>query len=67
MVTILITPFMSCSALTCCFIALFAAAFFPPEWAGTVVFSYYYALGIVFGIVFAKIFRKYLFASEHHS
>lgn len=42
---------------------MFAAAFFPPEWAGTVVFGVY-ALGIVFGIVFAKIFRKYLFAGE---
>ena len=62
MVTILITPFMSCSARLPVY-TLFAAAFFPPEWAGTVVFAVY-ALGIVFGIVFAKIFRKYLFAGE---
>ena len=62
MVTILITPFMSCSARLPVY-TLFAAAFFPPEWAGTVVFSVY-VLGIVFGIVFAKIFRKYLFAGE---
>ena len=62
MVTILITPFMSCSARLPVY-TLFAAAFFPPEWAGTVVFCVY-ALGIVFGIVFAKIFRKYLFAGE---
>ena len=62
MVTILITPFMSCSARLTVY-TLFAAAFFPPEWAGTVVFGVY-ALGIVFGIVFAKIFRKYLFAGE---
>ncbi len=62
MVTILITPFMSCSARLPVY-TLFAAAFFPPEWAGTVVFGVY-ALGIVFGIVFAKIFRKYLFAVE---
>ena len=62
MVTILITPFMSCSARLPVY-TLFAAAFFPPEWAGTVVFGVY-ALGIVFGIVFAKIFRKYLFAGE---
>lgn len=61
-VTILITPFMSCSARLPVY-TLFAAAFFPPEWAGTVVFGVY-ALGIVFGIVFAKIFRKYLFAGE---
>ena len=62
MVTILITPFMSCSARLPVY-TLFAAAFFPPEWAGTVVFCVY-ALGMVFGIVFAKIFRKYLFAGE---
>lgn len=62
MLTILITPFMSCSARLPVY-TLFAAAFFPPEWAGTVVFGVY-ALGIVFGIVFAKIFRKYLFAGE---
>ncbi len=62
MVTILITPFMSCSARLPVY-TLFAAAFFPPEWAGTVVFGVY-ALGIVFGIIFAKIFRKYLFAGE---
>ena len=62
MVTILITPFMSCSARLPVY-TLFAAAFFTPEWAGTVVFCVY-ALGIVFGIVFAKIFRKYLFAGE---
>ena len=62
MVTILITPFMSCSARLPVY-TLFAAAFFPPKWAGTVVFGVY-ALGIVFGIVFAKIFRQYLFAGE---
>ena len=31
MVTILITPFMSCSARLPVY-TLFAAAFFPPEW-----------------------------------
>ena len=44
MVTILITPFMSCSARLPVY-TLFAAAFFPPEWAGTVVFGVY-ALGL---------------------
>ena len=62
MVTILITPFMSCSARLPVY-TLIAAAFFPPEWSGTVVFGVY-ALGIVFGIIFAKIFRKYLFSGE---
>ena len=62
MVTILITPFMSCSARLPVY-TLIAAAFFPPEWSGTVVFGVY-ALGIVFGIIFAKVFRKYLFSGE---
>ena len=62
MVTILITPFMSCSARLPVY-TLIAAAFFPPEWSGTVVFGVY-ALGIVFGIIFAKVFRKYLFSGD---
>ena len=63
MVTILITPFMSCSARLPVYI-LFANAFFPNGWDSTfVVFSVYF-LGIIFGIIFAKIFRKFLFAGE---
>ena len=57
---------MSCSARLPVY-TLFAAAFFPPEWAGTVVFAVY-ALGIVFGIVFAKISANiYLLAKQNHS
>ncbi|SNV61224.1 ferrous iron transport protein B [Veillonella rodentium] len=62
MVTILITPFMSCSARLPVY-TLFAAAFFPEEWRGTVLFCVYF-LGIIFGIIFAKIFRKFLFSGE---
>lgn len=62
MVTILITPFMSCSARLPVY-TLIAGAFFAPEIAGTVVFAFYMA-GIIFGIIFAKIFRKFLFAGE---
>ena len=63
MVTILITPFMSCSARLPVYI-LFANAFFPNGWDSTfVVFSVYF-LGIIFGVIFAKIFRKFIFSGE---
>lgn len=62
LVTILITPFMSCSARLPVY-TLIAGAFFEPEIAGTVVFAFY-AAGIVFGIIFAKVFRKFLFSGE---
>ncbi len=62
MVTILVSPFMSCSARLPVY-TLFAAAFFPTEWGGTVVFSIYF-FGIIFAIIFAKIFRKFLFSGE---
>ena len=62
MVTILITPFMSCSARLPVY-TLFAAAFFSPEMAGIVLFCIYFA-GIILGIIFAKIFRKFLFSGE---
>ena len=55
MVTIFVTPFMSCSARLPVYV-LFAAAFFPPEMGGTVVAAIYF-LGIIFAIIFAKIFR----------
>ena len=63
MVTILITPFMSCSARLPVYI-LFANAFFPNGWDSTLVVFSVYFLGIIFGIIFAKIFRKFLFAGE---
>ena len=62
MVTILITPFMTCSARLPVY-TLFAAAFFDPEMAGTILFLIYLA-GIIFGVIFAKIFRKYLFSGD---
>ena len=63
MVTILITPFMSCSARLPVYI-LFANAFFPNGWDSTLVVFSIYFLGIIFGIIFAKIFRKFLFSGE---
>ena len=58
-----ITPFMSCSARLPVYI-LFANAFFPNGWDSTLVVFSVYSLGIIFGIIFAKIFRKFLFAGE---
>jgi ferrous iron transport protein B len=55
--TILITPFMSCSARLPIYIIL-AGTFFP-ERAGTVIFSVYLA-GIVLSIVTGRLFRSTL-------
>jgi ferrous iron transport protein B len=55
--TILITPFMSCSAKLPVYIVL-AGAFFGPK-AGTVIFSIYLA-GIVLSIVSGRLFRSTL-------
>lgn len=63
MVTILITPFMSCSARLPVYI-LFANAFFPNGWDSTLVVFSVYFLGIIFGVIFAKIFRKFIFSGE---
>ncbi len=53
--TILITPFMSCSARLPVFIIL-AGTFFPNK-AGTVIFSLY-LLGIVLAVLSGKLFRS---------
>ena len=62
MVTILVSPFMICSARFPVYI-LFTAAFFPPEQRGTALFAFY-ILGIILAIIAAKIFRKTLFKGE---
>ena len=62
MVTILVSPFMICSARFPVYI-LFTAAFFPPEQRGTALFAFYF-LGIILAIIVAKIFRKTLFKGE---
>jgi len=61
LITMLINPFMSCSARLPVYI-LFISAFFP-EHSGTVLFSIY-ALGIIMAIAMAKIFRKVLFKEK---
>ena len=62
MVTILVSPFMICSARFPVYI-LFTAAFFPPEQRGTALFAFY-LMGIILAIIVAKIFRKTLFKGE---
>ena len=62
MVTILVSPFMSCGARLVVY-TLFVGAFFSKQDSGTVLFSLY-ILGIIAAIVMAKLFRKYLFKGE---
>lgn len=59
--TIMLTPFMSCTAKLPIY-AFFTAAFFP-DCAALVMISLY-VLGIVTGIVIALIFKKTLFRGE---
>ena len=59
MVTILVSPLMSCSARLPVY-TLLIAAFFPEHMAGSVLFSIYF-LGIVLAILMSLIFRKLLF------
>lgn len=61
LLTILINPFMSCSARLPVYI-LFIAAFFPHN-AGTILFLLYF-IGIVLAIGVALIFKKTLFKSD---
>ena len=64
MVTILVSPLMSCSARLPVY-TLLIAAFFHESVAGSVLFSIYF-LGISLAILMALVFRKWLFpgASE---
>ena len=59
--TILLTPFMSCSAKLPIY-AFFANAFFP-RFAGLVMAALYFG-GIFIGILVAFFFKKYLFPGE---
>ena len=59
--TILLIPFMSCSAKLPVY-GLISAAFFGP-WAGLVVFSLY-MIGILVGILSGLFFKKALFTGE---
>ncbi len=59
--TILLTPFMSCSAKLPIY-AFFVSAFFPKQ--GGLVMAALYFLGIIVGITVAIIYRKTLFQGE---
>ena len=59
--TILLVPFMSCSAKLPVY-GLIASAFFGP-WAGLVVFGLY-VIGMVTGILSGLLFKRTLFAGE---
>jgi len=60
-ITILVTPFMSCSARLPIYI-LFASIFFPGH-QGTVIISMYF-IGIAVAIIMGKIFKSTLFNEE---
>ena len=62
MITILVSPFMSCSARLPVY-TLLASAFFPPEDAPTILLGIY-TLGIVVAVVTAKVLRAYVFKGE---
>ena len=59
--TILLTPFMSCTAKLPIY-SFFVAAFFPEN--GWIVITALYFLGIVLGIVAALLYKKLLFTGE---
>ena len=60
--TILLTPFMSCSAKLPIY-ALFTAAFFPRMWRTVVMIGLYFT-GIVCGILYALLLSKTKFTGE---
>ncbi len=59
--TILLTPFMSCTAKLPIY-AFFVNAFFPEH--GGIVMTGIYLLGIVVGILMALVYRKFIFKGE---
>ena len=59
--TILLTPFMSCTAKVPVY-GFFTAAFFPDH--GGLVMTMLYFLGIIVGILMALVFRKTLFSGD---
>jgi ferrous iron transport protein B len=60
--TIMVIPLMSCGARLTIY-ALFIPAFFPPHWRGPVLWIIY-VIGIVLGVVCAKLLRLTLFKGE---
>ncbi|MFC1632176.1 ferrous iron transport protein B [Candidatus Omnitrophota bacterium] len=62
LVTILVTPFMSCGARLPVYMLL-VGAFFSERIAGNILFSLY-LLGILVAVIMAKLFRRYIFKGE---
>ncbi|WP_371378418.1 ferrous iron transport protein B [Sporomusa aerivorans] len=62
LVTVLVTPFMSCSARLPVYTVL-TGAFFAESMAGTVLFSLY-LLGILLAVLVARLFRTLVFKGE---
>lgn len=62
MITILVSPFMSCSARLPVY-TLLASALFPPEDAPTILLGIY-VLGIAVALITAKVLRKFVFKGE---
>lgn len=60
-ITILLTPFMSCSAKLPIY-GFFVAAFFPKQ--GGLIMVSLYALGIIVAVLLAVVFRKVMFTGE---
>ncbi|MHC4520903.1 MAG: ferrous iron transport protein B, partial [Planctomycetota bacterium] len=60
--TIMVIPLMSCGARLTIY-ALFIPAFFPPRWQGPVLWLVY-LIGIVLGIIAAKVLRLTLLRGE---
>ena len=61
LLTMLIAPFMSCSARLPVYILLIGACF--PDYPGTVLFSIY-IIGILLAIVVALVFKKFIFKTK---
>ena len=61
LLTMLINPFMSCSARLPVYVLIIGAFF--PDYPGTVLFSMY-GLGILMAVIVALVFKKTLFRSE---
>jgi len=62
LVTMLVTPLMSCGARLPVY-SLLIAAFFPTQMGGNVLFSIY-MLGILMAIIMAKVFRTWLLPGD---
>jgi ferrous iron transport protein B len=60
-VTILVSPLMSCSARLPIYV-VFSGIFFPKN-AGTIIFSLYF-LGIFLSVIMARLFKRFLFKGE---